>query len=95
MLTYNKQNRLFLTSLIILLSAPILNSCSKLEQKTYEDGARFIDDNSTVFNKNNNINKIKLTTSYIENEKKICIYIDNDTKKVVETSENNDCPSEI
>ena len=36
MLTYNKQNRLFLTSLIILLSAPILNSCSKLEQKTYE-----------------------------------------------------------
>ena len=95
MFTYNKQNRLFLTSLIILLSAPILNSCSKLEQKTYEEGARFIDDNSTVFNKNNNINKIKLTTSYIENEKKICIYIDNDTKKVVETSENIDCPSEI
>ena len=95
MFTYNKQNRLFLTSLIILLSAPILNSCSKLELKTYEEGARFIDDNSTVFNKNNNINKIKLTTSYIENEKKICIYIDNDTKKVVETSENSDCPSEI
>jgi len=94
MLTYNKQNRLFLTSLIILLSAPILNSCSKLEQKTYKEGARFIDDNSTVFNKNNN-NKIKLTTSYIENEKKICIYIDNDTKKVIETSESSDCPSEI
>ena len=94
MLTYNKQNRLFLTSLIILLSAPILNSCSKLEQKTYEEGARFIDDNSTVFNKNNN-NKIKLTTSYIENEKKICIYISDKSKIITETSKSLNCPSEI
>ena len=57
MLTYNKQNRLFLTSLIILLSTPIFNSCSKLEQKTYEEGARFIDENSNVFiNKHVGIN---------------------------------------
>ena len=95
MFTYNKQNRLFLTSLIILLSALIFNSCSKLEQKSYEEGARFIDEKSNVFIINNNTNKIKLTTSYIENKKKICIYIDNNTKKVIETSENNDCPAEI
>jgi len=93
--TYNKQNRLFLTSLIIFLSAPILTSCSKLEQKTYREGARFIDENSNVFIKNNNSKNIKLTTSYIENEKRICIYIENNTKKIIETSENNDCPAEI
>ena len=95
MFTYNKQNRLFLTSLIILLSAPIFNSCSKLEQKTYEEGARFIDENSNVFIKNNNSKKMNLSTSYIENKKKICIYINNNTKKIIETSENSVCPSEI
>ncbi len=95
MFTYNKQNRLFLTSIIILLGTPILTACSKLEQKSYEEGARFIDESSNVFIQNNNSKNIKLTTSYIENEKRICIYIDNNTKKIIETSENNDCPAEI
>ena len=92
---YNKQNRLFLTSIIILISSLMLNACSELQQKSYEQGARFITQNSNNFIQKKFNNKIQLSSSYIENEKKICIYISDKSKIITETSKSLNCPSEI
>jgi len=39
--------------------------------------------------------KIKLSTSYYENNNLICIYIKDDTKIIKEVSKNEDCLPEI
>ena len=58
-----------------------------------QQDARFLDfDNKVIKNLNN---KIKLSATYVENNIRICIYIDNNTKKIIETSENSDCPPGI
>ncbi len=95
MLKYNKQNRVFLTSVIILSSSFLINSCSQLQPETLEKGARFINESSNNFVQKESTNKTKLTTSYIENEKKICIYVSDKSKIITETSKSLNCPSEI
>ena len=70
----------------------ILSSCSNNNLDDNKVGARFIDINS---NFTNYVGTIKLSTSYFENNSKICIYIKNDTKIIKEVSKNEDCLDEI
>ena len=42
-----------------------------------------------------NQKKLKLSTSYVENQNRICIYIKGDTKIIKEVSQNEDCMNEI
>ena len=68
-------------------------SCTNTELINLNEGVKFID---VVNNdKNYNYEKIKLSTSYTENNKKICLYIKNDTKIFREISTDKECPSEI
>ena len=70
-----------------------LSSCTNYDLDEVEQDARFLDfDNKEIINLTS---KIKLSTTYVENNIRICIYIDNNTKKIIETTENNDWPAEI
>ena len=69
-----------------------MSSCSFYEINNSEPGANFIE------NKNKlkiNIMKVKLSSSYKENGKNICIYISKETKIITETLIDLKCPSEI
>ena len=68
-------------------------SCTNTEFQNLNEGVKFIN----VFDENTNyINeKINLSTSYNENNKKICLYIKNDTKIFREIQMDKKCPSEI
>ena len=69
-----------------------LSSCSSNNLDNRIIGARFIDINSNFINYED---KINLSTSYLDNNNLICIYIKNDTKIIKEVSENENCPPEI
>ena len=77
-------------SFIILIA--LLPSCSSNNLNNNIAGARFIDINGnfTYYE-----DKIKLSTSYLENNNQICIYIKNDTKIIKEVLENEKCLPEI
>ena len=68
-------------------------SCTNTELINLNEGVKFID----VINNNKNYDyeKIKLSTSYTENNNKICLYIKNDTKIFRENPIDKKCPSEI
>ena len=68
-------------------------SCTNTELINLNEGVKFIDVNN--LNTNSDYEKIKLSTSYTENNKKICLYIKNDTKIFKEISTDKECPSEI
>ena len=68
-------------------------ACTNTELINLNDGVRFIDVINN--NKNNDYEKIKLSTSYTENNNKICLYIINDTKIFREIQIDKKCPSEI
>ena len=68
-------------------------SCTNTELINLNEGVKFIDINN--IDKNRDYEKIKLSTSYTENNKKICLYIKNDTKIFREISTDKECPSEI
>ena len=83
----------YLILVIIFLIIFSLSSCTNYNLDEVKQDARFLDfDNKEIINLTS---KIKLSTTYVENNIRICIYIDNNTKKIIETSENNDCPAEI
>ena len=77
---------------IFIVFISFLSSCSYNNLDDNKVGARFIDINS---NFTNYVGTIKLSTSYFENNSKICIYIKNDTKIIKEVSKNEDCLDEI
>ena len=68
-------------------------SCTNTELINLNEGVKFID----VFDENTNYidEKIVLNTSYTENNKKICLYIKNETKIFREIQIDKECPSEI
>ena len=68
-------------------------SCTNTELINLNEGVKFIN----VFDENINYidEKINLSTSYTENNKKICLYIKNDTKIFREIPIDKECPSEI
>ena len=68
-------------------------SCTNTELINLNEGVRFIDVVNT--NNYNDNKKIKLSTSYTENNNKICLYINNDTRIYREISINEECPLEI
>ena len=68
-------------------------SCTNTELINLNEGVKFID--VININKNHDYEKIKLSTSYTENNNKICLYIKNDTKIFREIPIDKDCPSEI
>ena len=78
--------------LILIIFISILSSCSYNNLDNNKVGARFIDINSniTIYE-----GKIKLSTSYFENNNLICIYIKNDTKIIKEVSKNEECLDKI
>ena len=78
--------------LILIIFTSILSSCSYSNLDNNKVGARFIDINSNITSYEG---KIKLSTSYFENNNLICIYIKNDTKIIKEVSKNEDCLDEI
>ena len=83
----------YLILVIFFLIIFSLSSCSNYNLDDVQQDARFLDfDNKVIKNLNN---KIKLSTTYVENNSRICIYIDNNTQKIIETSKNYDCPEEI
>ena len=57
------------------------------------EGARFIDPKINILN--TAYKKVKLSTSYVENKNRICIYIKNDTKIIKEVTKNEECLDEI
>ena len=68
-------------------------SCTNTELINLNEGVKFID----IFDENINYidEKIVLNTSYTENNKKICLYIKNETKIFREIQIDKECPSEI
>ena len=88
-LIYNNILNKFLIIFIILF----FSSCTNNRVIKLKEGARFIDTNQ----KRQNIvkKKLKLSTSYVENQNRICIYIKDDTKIIKEVSQNEDCMNEI
>ena len=78
--------------LILIIFISFLSSCSYNNLDNNKVGARFIDINSNITSYEG---KIKLSTSYLENNNLICIYIKNDTKIIKEVSKNEDCLDEI
>ena len=88
-LIYNNiPSKVFIIFILILFS-----SCTKNEVISQKEGARFIDLKVNILN--TTIKKIKLSTSYLENKNRICIYIKNDTKIIKEVSKNEECLDEI
>ena len=68
-------------------------SCTNTELINLNEGVKFIDvvNNNKIYD----YEKIKLSTSYNENNFKICLYIKNDTKIFREISIEKECSSEI
>ena len=74
-------------SLLIFFS-----SCTN-SNLSFNEGVRFINLNENIIYTSNK--KIKLSTSYLENNNLICIYIKNDTKIIKEVSKDENCVPEI
>ena len=88
-LIYNNiPSKVFIIFILILFS-----SCTKNDVINLKEGARFIDPKVNILNTKHK--KIKLSTSYLENKNRICIYIKDDTKIIKEVSQNEDCLDEI
>tara|TARA_E500000178_G_scaffold163375_1_gene162816 strand:- start:197 stop:496 length:300 start_codon:yes stop_codon:yes gene_type:complete len=85
---YNITSKVLIIFILILFS-----SCTKNEPINLKEGARFIDLKVNILNTDHK--KIKLSTSYVENKNRICIYIKNDTKIIKEVSKNEECLDEI
>ena len=85
---YNITSKVLIIFILILFS-----SCTKNELINLKEGARFIDPKVNILNTTHK--KVKLSTSYIENKNRICIYIKNDTKIIKEVTKNEECLDEI
>ena len=85
---YNITSKVLIIFILILFS-----SCTKNELINLKEGARFIDPKVNLLNPTHK--KVKLSTSYVENKNRICIYIKNDTKIIKEVTKNEECLDEI
>ena len=85
---YNITSKVLIIFILILFS-----SCTKNELINLKEGARFIDPKVNIINATHK--KVKLSTSYVENKNRICIYIKNDTKIIKEVTKNEECLDEI
>ena len=82
---------MFVRNSIYIIIFLIVSCSNNLDNKNVGVSFIGIDDNNPV-----SLNdKIKLSTSYYENNNLICIYIKDDTKIIKEVSINEDCLPEI
>ena len=85
---YNNILSKFISFSLLIFFSSCTNSNLSLNE-----GVRFINLNENIIYTSNK--KIKLSTSYLENNNLICIYIKNDTKIIKEVSKNENCVPEI
>lgn len=80
-------------TLFCLFLLAFISSCSPITNLAIEkEDTRFIEFENS---ENDNHESINLSTSYIENDAKICVYISQDIKLVKEVSVNQECPGKI